>query len=578
MRWRRRTGGLLLLVVLVLTGCSTLPVSGPVHTRPDQSGDDGSAAPYFVPPGPSHGDDQAGIVRGFLLAMQANPPSTAIAREFLSARARASWKPVQGTIVYDSSVVVDSDTSVEARLSDAHRLDPRGAWVGGAGSASTTIPYTLVQQHGQWRIDNPPNALAVPASDFSSLFAPFTLYFYDRSGTVLVPTRVYIPRGEQSATNLVRALLAGPSGSSAPVAVTAFPPRTDLDLAVVVNAAGVAEIPLSQRIQQLAPADLHRVVIQLARTLRQVPGIARMRITVDGTPLPLAGAQTDVDLSVGAEIDPEEAPPGGLVAIAGHRVVRTGLVPIGGPLGRTGFALRSVALDVARHEVAGVATAGTRLYLAADDGPTNPDKVASALGGSTDLLRPVYDRFGALWDVDETAAGAVVHVLTHGHDRVLAVPGISGRRISAFTLTSDGSRMVATLASGSTPTVLVSLLLRDVGGALVKALAASEVQVSGTDLGPAIDLAQDSPTTVAVLTRPFGVTGRVVSVELDGSPGVPSSSVPDLVPGTPIALIASPDPTLFPQAITTDHRLLQRDGPDSWNRVASGVVAGAYPQ
>ncbi len=575
-RW---AGGLALLVAL--TGCTTLPDSGPVHAGPNPSVNVALDAPYFEPPGPTPGDDPAGIVRGFLLAMQANPPSTTIAREFLSQHARGDWKPVQGTIVYDVATVEASGASVSARLSDAHHLDPSGSWVGGQAAATTTVPFTVVRQAGQWRIDNPPNALAVPSSYFASLFVPFNLYFYDRSGTVLVPTRVYVPRGEQTATDLVRGLLAGPGPALSRIAVSAFAPQTELDLSVVVTSAGVAEVPLGSRFAQLAPADLARAVAQLARTLRQVPGVNRLRVTVGGSPVPLIGGATDVSVYTGSDADPDLVRARDPVAIQSKRVVRLGAnapAPIGGPLGQPGFSLRSVALDIAGYRVAAVAGNGQRLYLAADRGSTAAKTVTSQLDGATNLLRPTYDRFGGLWVIDATAHGAVVHLLGARQDRVVTVPGISGRPVSAFTVTADGTRLVAGLATGSTPTVLVSSIVRSTSGAVVQVDPASTIQYDGADLGPVIDVAQDSPTTIAVLSQATKDSGRIVSLELDGSPGDPTSTTPVLVPGVLSALLASPDPSLPVQVITTDHRLLvQSNQTAQWVRVATDVLAGAYP-
>src|SRR5690349_14740113 len=100
---RGRAAVAVALLGMLVCGCSTLPTTGAVHTRPDTNAGSGDEAPYFAPPGPTPGAGREDVVRGFLLAMQANPPSTAVARSFLSARARASWKPVNGTVVYDAS-------------------------------------------------------------------------------------------------------------------------------------------------------------------------------------------------------------------------------------------------------------------------------------------------------------------------------------------------------------------------------------------------------------------------------------------------------------------------------------------
>ena len=80
----------------------------------------------------------------------------------------------------------------------------------GPPGARETLDLRLVSEDGQWRIDNPVNALVVPTSFFDRSFARFNLYFYDQTGRVLLPDPVFIPRGEQTATNLVRGLLAGP--------------------------------------------------------------------------------------------------------------------------------------------------------------------------------------------------------------------------------------------------------------------------------------------------------------------------------------------------------------------------------
>lgn len=570
-----------LVVAVLACGCSTLPTQGEVHTKPDTDSGSGNQAPYFAPPGPKPGDDREGVVRGFLLAMQANPPSTAVARSFLSTRAKASWKPVRGTIVYDASDLDDPvGDQITVRLSDAHRLDPQGGWDTGPAEPTASIDFTLVREDGEWRIDNPQNALAVPASYFSSLFVPFHLYFFDKTGTVLVPTRVYLPRGEQTASNLVRGLLAGPPASAQGLVTTAFPAQADLDFAVLVSDSGVAEVPLGPGIMRLSADELDRVLLQLSWTLRQVPGINRIRLSVDGVNVPLPDGQADIGMREGTEYDPTAGPDRTLVGIVKGRVVRIDdnlSTRIGGPLGRTGFALRSVALDASRRQVAAVAANGRRLYVAPDRGPATPDRVKVAVDGATDLLGPVYDRFGSLWSVDRTPAGAVVHVTTGGVDEVVRIPGVTGRRIAAFTLTRDGTRFAAALAGGA-PRVAVAGLVRTPGGRFDRALTAEVVPAGDAGLGAVRDIGQVGDTTLAVLTQAATGPGRIVLVELDGSPGEPGATDPDLVPGTVASMAASPDPTMPLRIVTADRRLLLLDESGQWVRsVLTDVRAAEYP-
>ena len=54
---------------------------------------------------------------------------------------------------------------------------------------------------------------------------PETFVFYDQTGRVLVPDPVFIPQGEQTATNLVRGLLAGPGRTISDVSRSALPSR-----------------------------------------------------------------------------------------------------------------------------------------------------------------------------------------------------------------------------------------------------------------------------------------------------------------------------------------------------------------
>ena len=70
----------------------------------------------------------------------------------------------------------------QVRLADTHRLDARGGWQGESPGRSENLDLRLVSEKGQWRIDNPLNALVVPTSFFDRSFARFNLYFYDQTG------------------------------------------------------------------------------------------------------------------------------------------------------------------------------------------------------------------------------------------------------------------------------------------------------------------------------------------------------------------------------------------------------------
>lgn len=596
----RRTAGAVLMLGLV-SACTGLPTSGQVRRQPDSDTAAEVTQPYFAPPGPRAGDTPSEVVRGFLLAMQANPLSTSVARGFLTSRAKSEWRPDQATVVYAASAVaavgvdpgvatgVDPggdppsatgvrEAKVVTRLSDAHRLDRRGGWLNGPTGRTERLELGLRRESGQWRIDDPVDALVVPESYFEGRFAPFSLFFFDQTGRVLVPDTVFIPRGEQTATNLVRGLIAGPGRLLRPVVRNAFPATTDLDLSVLVSDAGVAEVPLSATVDSLAPADLNRVVVQLTRTLRQVPGINRVRITVDGTPVPLPDGSVDTSVDRGSTMDPTaQDGTGDLVALHQGRAVSVGpdgARAVDGAFGRAGYALRSLALRPDGRQLAAISQDGRSLFTAAREGSGGVRRVARG----EDLLPASYDGLGGLWAVDRSGAGAVVHHVARGVDRVLRVPGVSGRDVVALAASRDGTRLAVALAGGKDPRVVVARVVRTVGGGVTRVVRALPAPLASADLGPALDLGWVSPTSLAVLSTPPNGGVRLTFAADDGSPRAPGSLMPERFPSAAVGLATSIVPGRRPVLVTATGKLVELDDAGRWQPRAglTQVSAVAY--
>lgn len=572
----------LLAVLLVVTGCGGLPEDGPVrHYAGSRAGNPQEPA-YFTPPGPAPGASAVAIVKGFMLAMQANPPSTAVARSFLTARARGTWKPNEGTLVYGASTVSQGASGqVTVRLVDAHGLDARGGWLGGPPGRTDTLELHLLREKGEWRIDDPPDALVVIDSYFQGKFAPFNLYFFDQTGRVLVPEPVYLPRGEQTATNLVRGLLAGPGKDIANVVRSAFPLGTDLDLSVTVSESGVAEVPLNGEVLKLPPEQLNRAMAELAWTLRQVPGVDRVRMTVDGVPVPLPDGRIDVGVDEGRQFAPATGAVHPPVAISKGRVVAlegTTPKPVPGPFGHAGFALRSVAVDRHADRLAAVGTNGRTVYTGPLSASAREATVKKVLDDGTDVLRPDFDMSGNLWLVDRTPTGARVHVVDGRHDRVVHVRGVSGEDVAGFAVSPDGTRLVSALVGGGTPRLLVSNILRDPEGVVRKVVGTRTLPVASGDVGPAADVGWTSPTTVAVLTRPSRSSSQLLFQLSDGSPGDGSPTAPTRIDVAAASLVTGGDAREPVLVVTDDARLLRLDDSGQWSRpVAVPVSAAAFP-
>ena len=139
------------------------------------------------------------MVKGFLLAMTAVPLNTTVARSFLADDSQARWDPARSTLVYQSPALDLVSDGVRVQLGDAQRLDSRGGWLGAVGPGRGRLDLHLVRDNGEWRIENPPNAVVVPQWYLESRYTAVNLYFFDQSERVLVPDRVYLPRDEQRA-------------------------------------------------------------------------------------------------------------------------------------------------------------------------------------------------------------------------------------------------------------------------------------------------------------------------------------------------------------------------------------------
>jgi hypothetical protein len=579
---RRRTTPLALLAALLLaSGCGLLPTSGPVHEQAASPGISGDDQTYFYPPGPAKGADRVDIVKGFLVAMQANPINTGAARGFLSEHARTSWAPDGGTIVYDSSTVEQHGRAVVVRLTGTHRIDASGVWEGGP-ARRLTLHFAMTRDQKQWRIDDPVSALMVRSSYFQSRFGAYDLYFFDQGNRVLVPQTVYVPDGELAASTLVRGLLNGPDARLSGVAHSSFPVGATLDPSVVVSDRGVAEVPLSEDVLKLSPGERNQALVQLAWTLSQVSGIDKVRITVNGTPLAVPDGRTDFGVDDGTEF----APTGlgatrELVAIHDNRIVTISghsVSPVAGAFGKRGLLLRSVALDRSGSRLVAVTQSGSIAFVGST---TATGHVTRIYSGATDLLRPRIDLFGTIWLLDRTAHGAVVHAIDHGHDRVVHLPGISGKQVSSFSLSPDGTRIAAGITQGVRPQVTVDVVQRNDGGVPTTGTGSIPLRVASYDpsheLGPVVDLGWRSPTTLAVLTRPKAGTNRVVYVTADGSPGSSTIVAPDAFQGDATGLVVNADSGVSLMLVDSHGHLDRLDAAGKWEPVGlAGIAAATY--
>ena len=561
----RRTPLLLagaLLSSVLLAGCVSLPDSGPVVEVEEQTGaaaDTGGAAAIDARP-PQEGQSAAEVVKGFLDAMQAWPTELATAKEFLSAEARATWNP-QGTIVYEDALPpAGGGGRVEVRLGGASRLDARGGWQGELAPEESSLSFGLVTEEGEYRIAALPSALVVPETWFEQRYRQVSLYFPDPSGQVLVPEPVFVGDDSTFASSLVSGLLRGPGPALRGVVTSQLPSGLKVDLSVPVTD-GTAAISLTGEASAFSPGDTDELFAQLAWTLRQDPDVDAFTLDIDGRPVRTAAGETRIPVEVGDRLDPAGFQTDSLLYGLREGLLVSGTPgsfdPVDGVLGRVALGVRSIAVDLTGAEVAAVSEGGGTLYAApltdglpssaAGEDDPGLDDVRTLLAG-TDLLPPAWDLHGRLWVVDRTATGALVSWYAGDRGGALEVPGVTGEQVTDLLVSRDGSRLVAVVRGPRADSLRVARILTDEEGMVVGVTRARALVLDDDPSRRIRDVAWTSTTNLAVLNRLTGVTAKVVTVGVDGSPGGLGGITTTLSGAR--ALVGSPAPGAGVYAVT----------------------------
>jgi hypothetical protein len=581
---RRSSFGRALAAVLMATcvaSCVSIPDSGPVGQAVEVGVEDQSQQLTNVVLGPFDGASPAEVVQGFFVAMTAYPQTMDKARLFLTDEAAAAWNPDTELRVYSDVEFVPSGRSVNVSLTLNGALDERGSWTSATpGDNVEQAPLNLRQDGGEWRIDNPSDGILVDAEFFRDFYEPYSLYFFDPSLTILTPDPVYLPGGETAATTLVRDLLQGPTADLKGAVTSAVPADTELDVGVSISRSGVADVPLSPNVIKLLPADRKLFAAQLAWTLRQVPGVEQIFLSVAGQELPIENVESPFAADSFAGYDP--------AGLSGERrlfalgkdgpvTLNAGQVsPVQGPIREvTGGA--SIAVQTSGQLAAVVD--GDRRTILVGAVPSVPDEgVTTWFSGGTKLLRPSWDAQQVLWVVDQTESGARIYTVTaDGARPVESAPGLVGANILAFGVSRDGIRMAAIVEHNGVTRLKVATIDRrdpeDPTRAWIRApRTVANVSVNLTELH---DVAWVSPTSLAVLGRVAGGDVLPYEVAIDGSETQEAGGFP---PANPKWIAAGPnvEATI---AVSAGHQISVQTPDGQWLKTDPEirVRAPAYP-
>lgn len=472
----RLRAGCLLAAALCLfgavAGCVNVPTGGRVTSgrAPERVAPVDDPYVRLIPVPPVKDWLPAEIVRGFLTASAAFDDGHAVARMYLAPD--VDWRPeAPGVVVYEGSLnvapqVTSGSGSGTGRDSASVQVTGRQlgtiGWDGQYQAISGSVNETFQlgkDAHGQWRITALPDelrtGLLLGQRDVGRAFRTLNLYFFPPDGTVVVPNPVFLPliNRRDLPSQLVRAVLSGPTSWLGKAVRTAFPPGTRLVGNRVDVTDGVATVNLSS--QASVGGHFSGMSAQLMWTLRQLPEVTRMRLQINGetvSPQTVGAIQTpsdwrnnDADLLPVRAHQPANGPGGQPVYLRGdsgqlQRLNNDRPEPVGG---RSGVRLNHPAVSLDDSFVAGLSRARDEV-LAGDTGGAAPRRVLSAPDHGGRFITPSWDRHGALWMVENHRGGSRLWVKEQGKPPAqISVWELSGRVVKALRVARDGVRVAA---------------------------------------------------------------------------------------------------------------------------------------
>jgi hypothetical protein len=547
------------LVVGLLAGCASVPDAGPVVAGAEVRAAAGEA-PRSIPENPRPGADPREIVEGFLRATDALDRFE-VARRYLTAEQAARWNPGD-RIVHapgeDVAVTDDGETLVtvtadaDADITEDGRYTPRPE-----AERAVVQQFRLERDAGgEWRIADLPDEILVSRTAAEFTLRPYPAYFpahEPREGEAvpLVPDVRWLPARSESARRMVDILVEGPSAPLYESVVRVGQGLQVTDRGVSV-ADGVATVDLADSYLAdgfpASPAG-RLFAAQLQRSLRELPGIRDVRVTVEGRPTdqPDAPPATTEPVVAGrpfvlvrAAAAEAGEPAAGAPGDGGPYVGRPGegggtaVTPVAGLDDFAARVDRGLAVTPDGRTFAGIAADGATLVVQREG-----EEPAEIPTGGADLTTPSFDSHGWLWTASRTRPpdaagegpdGVTVLAVSPGGD-VIAVPVLWGGSgpadVVALRVSREGARVlvVAESADGQL-TVEVRGVDRGPSGR-PGGLSTTGVRVLPGSVTEALDATWVTSTTVAVLGN--GPGGTRVALSLVGGPSREIDAPPDAV-------------------------------------------------
>ncbi|WP_026530341.1 LpqB family beta-propeller domain-containing protein [Haematomicrobium sanguinis] len=480
--------------LILVSGCSTIPTSGPIGTN-KATGGQSAPPPVIDAQAPQDGATAEDIVRGFINAGANTRDDFETARLYLSSKLAETWKPGAKTTLYASDYTVKSGAAAQRSTAErptataestptaseptattatvefqiAGQIDANGIKTSNGRGTEAELPVQLVREDGQWRISKIDDGLIIGEMFANQIFQPQYLYFYNSSFTTMVPdTRWFLSRPSVIAGSMVQALLKGPAPYLQGAVVSAFPDGSTIGVNSVPINSGQAVVELPEDLLAGAsPQTVRHMVQQLQFTLQGLSSVTSVMLTVNGvevragTPAGFTPATSSVSVGttmVGTSKDNR------LVTVTGSSVD-----PLEGLDVVRELQPRKPAMSYDGQNFAFLGPNAANLYAV-----TTQKTYAPAVQGKA-LTAPSFNQVSVnsaiqnwVWttsrDGDTEVMAARVDDAIDQPVKVSA-PWISNLKVTDFRVSPDGSRALIGAMSDGTLRILISGIVRDGNGA-----------------------------------------------------------------------------------------------------------------
>lgn len=498
-----RALALVAITALALTGCAKLPTDSEVKVGSDiQSGLTADYL-YYSPSGPDEAATQQEIINGFINAATGPQNDYQVAREYLSRDLAAKWNPSAELLVGDSRPVIEVMGSTEATVTfkAVARVDELGRYQELAPSISRILKYSMIEEDGQWRINQAPDSIVLVRPVFEVLFRSYSLYFYDNQDRYLVPDSRWFATRISTGTRLVSALLAGPDYWLTDAVNSAFPTGTQLALDSVTVDAGTAIVDLDASVNSTTVAQRQRMLVQLTATLTQLPNVFSVQIKIDGVLQNIVNLPYQVSLA--------KNPDPIVLTSDGFRQLSTSAVPMkraseaAKDWQATEFGINNQQTLLALTGPQGIAV--TRL--------TGANSELTAIDYRGDLLAPVIDPQGLIWCQGASADSPLTAYDSTGKQVFSTLGWLSQANHVTFSISREGSRVAFLLNYEGQFRLYVAAIVRDEKGNPVAISVPVRMAKSELLTG---SVSWIDETTVASISRSSGSITSPVYLQVGG--------------------------------------------------------------